>query len=163
MNLNVSANQISQFREPITFDKWLTFVAFKISLYDILNNNLWKRRLRSSKSSVQTTAAGHVGQNSSAHVARSVAAVWPLLLFKWSQFNSLQLLECDIKNCILLQFNISKEYISATNISEWNFQVNLKCYQKVTRRHLVANFKLFFAFWSSVIKRMQPGCVKLLK
>ena len=36
----------------------------------------------SSKSSVRSTAAGHVGQNSSAHLARSVAAIWMLLLFK---------------------------------------------------------------------------------
>ena len=41
--------------------------------------------LRSSKSSVQSAAAGHVGhvgQNSSATVARSVAAIWRLFLFK---------------------------------------------------------------------------------
>ena len=37
---------------------------------------------------VQSTAAGHVGQNSSAHVARSFAAIWPLILFKWSQLYS---------------------------------------------------------------------------
>ena len=42
----------------------------------------------SSKSSVRSTAVGHVGQNSSAHVARSVAAIWKLLLFKWSQLLS---------------------------------------------------------------------------
>ena len=39
-------------------------------------------KLGSSKSSVQSTAADHVGQNSSAHVAPSVAAIWPLILFK---------------------------------------------------------------------------------
>ena len=42
-------------------------------------------KLRSSKSSVRSTAAGHVGhvgQSSSSHVARSVAAIWTLILFK---------------------------------------------------------------------------------
>ena len=43
---------------------------------------LW---LRSSKRSCQSTAAGHVGQNSSARVACSVAAIWPPILLKWSQ------------------------------------------------------------------------------
>ena len=33
-------------------------------------------KLRSSMSSVQSAAAGHVGQNSSAHVVRSRAAIW---------------------------------------------------------------------------------------
>ena len=42
-------------------------------------------RLRSSRSSGQLTAAGHVGQNSSAHVARSQAAILTLITFKWSQ------------------------------------------------------------------------------
>ena len=32
-----------------------------------------------------STAAGHLGQNSSAYVARSIAAIWPLLHFKWNQ------------------------------------------------------------------------------
>ena len=47
----------------------------------------------SSKSSVQSAVAVKVGQNSSASVARSVAAIWPLLLFKQSQLmtnNSMQ-------------------------------------------------------------------------
>ena len=39
-------------------------------------------KLLSSKSSVKLAAAGHVCQNSSAHVARSFAAIWQLLLFK---------------------------------------------------------------------------------
>ena len=39
-------------------------------------------KLRSSKSSVRSTAAGHVGQNSSAHVARSFAAIETLIPFK---------------------------------------------------------------------------------
>ena len=38
-----------------------------------------------SKSSVWSTAEGHVGQNGSAHVARSIVAIWTLLLFEWSQ------------------------------------------------------------------------------
>ena len=37
--------------------------------------------LRSSKSSVRSTAAGHVDENSSAHVARSAAAIWTLILY----------------------------------------------------------------------------------
>ena len=41
-----------------------------------------KLRLRSSKSSGRSTAAGHVGQNSSVHVARSIAAIWPLIFIK---------------------------------------------------------------------------------
>ena len=48
--------------------------------------------LLSSKSSVQSTAAGHVGQNSSAQVARSVAAIWTLLLLKWSKLSKESLL-----------------------------------------------------------------------
>ena len=36
-------------------------------------------KLLSSKSNARSTAAGHVGQNSSAHVARSVAAIWTLI------------------------------------------------------------------------------------
>ena len=43
------------------------------------NHNI---KLRSSKSSVQLAAVGHVGQKSSARVARSFAAIWQLLLFK---------------------------------------------------------------------------------
>ena len=39
-------------------------------------------KLRSSKSSIQSTTAGHVGQNSSVHVARSVAVIWRLFLFR---------------------------------------------------------------------------------
>ena len=39
-------------------------------------------RLRSSMSSVQSAAAGHVGKNSSAHVVRSRAAIWTLISFK---------------------------------------------------------------------------------
>ena len=42
-------------------------------------------RLLSSKSSVRSRNAAHVIQNSSAQVARSVAAIWALLLFKCSQ------------------------------------------------------------------------------
>ena len=42
-------------------------------------------KLCSSKSSVQSTAAVQMGQNGSAHVARSLAAIWRLFLFKWSQ------------------------------------------------------------------------------
>ena len=34
-----------------------------------------------------STAAGHMEQNSSSHVACSVDAIWTLLLFKWSQLN----------------------------------------------------------------------------
>ena len=41
-----------------------------------------KQWLRSSKRSGQSTAAGHMGQNSSTHVARSVEAIFPLILFK---------------------------------------------------------------------------------
>ena len=44
--------------------------------------NMGTIELLSSKSSARTTAAVHVGQNSSAHVARSVAAVWTLIPFK---------------------------------------------------------------------------------
>ena len=36
-------------------------------------------------SSVQSAAAGHLGQNSSAHMVRSRAAIWTLISFKWSQ------------------------------------------------------------------------------
>ena len=36
-------------------------------------------------SGFRSTAACHVDQNSSAHVARSFAMIWELLLFKWSQ------------------------------------------------------------------------------
>ena len=49
---------------------------------------IFRLKLRSSKSSVQSSAAGHVVQNSSGLVARSVAAIWRLFLFKWSQLLS---------------------------------------------------------------------------
>ena len=42
-------------------------------------------KLLSSKSSVQSTAAGHVGQKSSAHVGCRLAEIWTLIPFKWSQ------------------------------------------------------------------------------
>ena len=42
-------------------------------------------KLRSSMRSVQSVAAGHMRQNSSAHVVRSRAAIWTLISFKWSQ------------------------------------------------------------------------------
>ena len=41
---------------------------------------------------LRSTAAGHVGQKSSAHVACSVAAIWSLIPFKWSQLQSKLLL-----------------------------------------------------------------------
>ena len=59
-------------------------------LINLADSAGWKLilKLRSSKSSSQSTAAGHVGENSSAHVARSVAVIWPLILFKWSQLKN---------------------------------------------------------------------------
>ena len=39
-------------------------------------------KLRSSMSSVQSAAVGHMRQNSSAHVVRSRAAIWTLISFK---------------------------------------------------------------------------------
>ena len=39
-------------------------------------------KLRSSMSSVQSAATGHLGQNSSAHVVLSRAATWTLITFK---------------------------------------------------------------------------------
>ena len=52
-----------------------------------LNNNfkisqILRLRLRSSMSSVQSAAAGRLGQNSSAHVVLSRAATWTLITFK---------------------------------------------------------------------------------
>ena len=72
--------------------------------------------LRSSMSSVQSTAAGHVRQNSSAHKVCSRAAIWTLISFKWSQLYLL--LICLIwRTCITCQaswmtrsfLNLSKE------------------------------------------------------
>ena len=37
------------------------------------------------KFSIDRCTEGHVGQNSSTYVARSVAAIWTLLPFKWTQ------------------------------------------------------------------------------
>ena len=73
-------------------------------------------KLRSSMSSVQSAAAGHMRQNSSAHVVCSRAAIWTLISFKWSQLYLL--LICLIwRTCITCQaswmtrsfLNLSKE------------------------------------------------------
>ena len=45
--------------------------------YHVIKKNSLK--LLSSKSSARSIAAGHVGQNSSAQVAHSVAAIWTLI------------------------------------------------------------------------------------
>ena len=60
----------------------LTYVNPKIEILPPTFKNVATLRLRSSKSSVRSTAAGHVGQNSSANVASSFAAIWTLILFK---------------------------------------------------------------------------------
>ena len=53
-------------------------------------------KLLSSKSSVRSAAAGHVGQTSSAQVGHSVAAIWPLILFKWSQLKVQGFINCHL-------------------------------------------------------------------
>ena len=45
-------------------------------------------KLLSFKSSVRLTAAGNVGQKSSAHMAHSVTAIWTLISFKWRQLKA---------------------------------------------------------------------------
>ena len=73
---------------PITFaicniPYWLYYVGFSTSHCG--TNWLKCLSVTTSVVGLQTDNVGHVGQNSSAHVARSIAAIWTPLLIKWGQ------------------------------------------------------------------------------
>ena len=67
------------------FRSWSSHKLRKLCIEKITGINLQVRnsslRLRSSMSSVQSAAAGHVCQYSSAHVVRNRAAIWTLISF----------------------------------------------------------------------------------
>ena len=132
-------------------------------------------KLRSSMSNVQSAAAGHVDQNSSAQVVRSRAAICTLISFKWSQlkhsintYRSRQWYESDVlvhntsltwflKASRSLQTNHSFCYnvvknILVSPIPNASFDTLIAKFGRLFTTKLVFKFPWDFKFWTILLQ-----------